>query len=127
MLEYLVGGWLVCAAVAAIVGSARNAGGKGFLLGLLLGPLGILAAFAIDGREQCPHCGGRLNGRPQLCQHCQSHLDWPTLPGGGQLTGEFGLRCSRCKHELPLSLESAGERVECPACGKLSKAQTFAK
>jgi len=62
--------WFTCAVIGAIVGNAKMAPAQGALLGLLLGPLGILIAFAIDARPQCGNCGGKVNGRVRVCQHC---------------------------------------------------------
>lgn len=59
-----------------IVGRQKNSGAYGFLFGLLLGPLGVVAAMALDNRETCPECGGRLNGTPRICEHCSSPLSW---------------------------------------------------
>lgn len=62
--------WLVCGFVGAIIGSAKQSGFAGFLLGLILGPLGLLAAFMVDGRAKCPTCAGRLHSGSRLCHHC---------------------------------------------------------
>lgn len=43
-------GWVACPFLGDMVGSRRNAGGAGFILGLLLGPLGVLLAFGLDNR-----------------------------------------------------------------------------
>lgn len=69
--------WLICAGVGAFVGAAKQSPAAGFFLGLLLGPLGVLAAFALDGRRQCPRCHGRISGFPELCQHCGHVLPQP--------------------------------------------------
>ncbi len=72
--------WLLlaipCGIVGAIIAQQKNAGGQGFLLGLFFGPLGVLAAFAMDNRPCCPKCHGRLDGRPEVCRHCNSPIDW---------------------------------------------------
>lgn len=62
--------WLVCAFLGAIIGEAREAGGRGFLLGLFFGPLGMIAAFAMDGRRECPRCGTRVTRRQSMCPNC---------------------------------------------------------
>lgn len=56
------------------VGSAKNAGNEGFLLGGLFGPLGILVTFALDNRNQCGRCGTRLDGKPEICPQCGSNV-----------------------------------------------------
>ncbi|HEY4761629.1 MAG TPA: hypothetical protein VIH42_13690 [Thermoguttaceae bacterium] len=37
---------IICSILGAMVGSARNASGPGVLLGLLFGPLGVIATLA---------------------------------------------------------------------------------
>ncbi|MEI8373926.1 MAG: hypothetical protein WCJ35_13945 [Planctomycetota bacterium] len=77
----LFGYWGVAAAVTAMLGAAvgsfKNAGSTGALLGALFGPLGVIVAFALDQRLQCPKCGNRLDGRPEMCLKCQSALSYP--------------------------------------------------
>jgi len=67
---------LICGGLGAGVASTRNAAFWGFVLGLFFGPLGLLAAFRLDDRPQCPWCCGRLAGRGALCPHCRSEIVW---------------------------------------------------
>ena len=53
--------WIASAGCAAFIADKKRAVGFGFLLGLLFGPLGLIAAGLIDGRPNCPRCGGRIN------------------------------------------------------------------
>ncbi len=62
--------WICCVWLGSVVGRAKEAALPGALLGLFLGPIGLLVAFTIDCRGKCPRCNGRINGKPQLCQHC---------------------------------------------------------
>lgn len=75
VLSILVASWVVCGIAGAIVGSAKNAGAGGFVLGLLLGPIGVIAAFSLDGRRQCPKCGTRLNAGASVCPQCGGEVD----------------------------------------------------
>lgn len=52
---------LVCALFAHQIADQKQAGNRGFWLGFFFGPAGVIAAGFMDGRPQCPHCGGRLN------------------------------------------------------------------
>ena len=66
--------WTICGVAGAIVGSPKNAAGAGFLLGFLLGPIGIIVAFAVDGRRKCPKCATRVNAGATICPQCSSKL-----------------------------------------------------
>ena len=68
--------WLGSFIGAVIVGDRKNAIIAGLLLGLCFGPVGLLAAFGLDARAQCPACKGRLDGYGDLCQHCRTPLFW---------------------------------------------------
>lgn len=71
----IIGILIVCGVAGAVIGSQKNAAALGFVLGLCLGPIGVIAAFAIDKRQQCPKCRGRLNGAATVCQHCGAALE----------------------------------------------------
>ena len=73
-MEYVLLVWLCCGLLGWIVGFRRNAALAGLVLGILFGPLGVVAAFALDSRPQCPYCKGRLDGRGILCQFCGGSL-----------------------------------------------------
>ena len=117
--------WLSSAIAAGIVGHARQAALPGAVLGLFFGPIGLLAAFALDGRASCPHCAGKLDGRGQICQHCNRPIRWhepasepSILRLGWLLGGQDPLSCPYCATRLD------GEVARCPNC---SGAITWAK
>jgi hypothetical protein len=60
--------------VGAAIGTKKNRTGGGFVLGLLLGPIGwLLVAVGPDLREKgptCPHCGGEMAPGKAVCRHC---------------------------------------------------------
>lgn len=71
----LLSGWVICAAFASHFGGQRNSGGTGLFLGILFGPIGMIAAGLLDGRPRCKRCGGRQNVNPDgkrypVCEHC---------------------------------------------------------
>lgn len=68
----LVAFWLVCGVVGGVIGNTKDAGVSGFLLGALLGPLGVLAAFAVDGRPQCEKCRTRIDPKATICPQCRT-------------------------------------------------------
>lgn len=71
----LIVGWFVCISSAGDIAAQRHCRGTGVLLGLIFGPLGVIAAGFLDARPQCPNCGERRNGTRQqpfpVCPHCQ--------------------------------------------------------
>ena len=72
--------WLACAFLGAVIAQQKQAGIAGLFLGLIFGPLGVLAAFALDWRLQCYKCLGRLEGRASVCPHCRTELGWVWCP-----------------------------------------------
>lgn len=68
--------WLCCGIVGGIIGAGRNNGAGGFLLGVLFGPLGAIAAFALDGRPPCPKCGNKISNGIRICPTCHAELGW---------------------------------------------------
>lgn len=75
-LLFWLAGASVCGLLGAVVGAPRERAGLGFFLGLLFGPLGVIATFALDGRQPCPMCRNRINTGATLCPACRSPLMW---------------------------------------------------
>jgi hypothetical protein len=63
-----------CAILGYVIGSAKNSGAEGLALGLLFGPLGVIAAFALDNRPQCRSCLGRIDPAARVCPHCTAAI-----------------------------------------------------
>jgi len=109
--------WFSSGVAAGIIGHARQAAIAGALLGFFLGPIGDVAAFALDGRASCPHCAGRLQGRGQICQHCHRPIRWDHIPPELSIRplrwfgfAKDGLNCPHCAAEL------SEEVARCPKC-----------
>jgi hypothetical protein len=109
--------WFGSGVAAGIIGHARQAAVAGAVLGLFLGPIGVIAAFALDGRASCPHCAGRLDGRGQICQHCHRPIRWDNVPPELPTVilkwlrpGREVLHCPHCSKEL------STEVARCPKC-----------
>lgn len=70
-MEYLVL-WLLCGFIAMAIGSRKGEGCGAFILGVLLGPFGILFAIMSSGnRKPCPFCREPINKAATVCPHCQ--------------------------------------------------------
>lgn len=66
--------------IGAGIGSLKGNGLLGFLLSLLLGPLGwLLVLLASDKRRKCPHCAGPLGDGEKItrCKNCGQSLVAP--------------------------------------------------
>ncbi|MHC4181494.1 MAG: hypothetical protein ACYSWU_28680 [Planctomycetota bacterium] len=71
---------VVCAFLGGAIARPKMARITGSLLGLCLGPLGIIAAFGMDKRPQCPQCYSRLDGLAKECPSCHARLIWKVEP-----------------------------------------------
>ncbi len=61
---------VVHAVLGYIVGERRGAGAAGTWCGLLGGPLGVIAAFALDARPRCHRCCTRVERQARVCPAC---------------------------------------------------------
>jgi RNA polymerase subunit RPABC4/transcription elongation factor Spt4 len=90
-MEYLVI-WLICGLIAGVVFQNKGQPGcTGFLIGFLLGPLGIILALVskpniveierqqiVHGQmKKCPFCKELIRADAQICRYCQR--DQPAL------------------------------------------------
>ena len=78
-MEVVVIVWLLSGVAAALIWSSKGGSpGAGFLIGLLLGPLGliiVLVATPSRGKSAslraCPHCNVPMRPDASVCPHCQ--------------------------------------------------------
>ena len=102
-MEYVLV-WFLCGIVAAVIGANKGAGGTGFLLGVLLGPFGILIALFMRGKQKtCPFCAELVKPDARLCKHCGGSLEEIT--------------CPHCKQMVLHQADKAGLEASCPYCG----------
>lgn len=80
----IIGGWILCGFLAATIADSRGgSAGVGFVVGLFLGPIGVLIAFFLGdaaGREakdeaagiriKCPDCAELVRAEARVCRFC---------------------------------------------------------
>ncbi len=66
--------WMVCVALAFIVGIVRGRAMEGILAGFLLGPVGLLWILATGNKSFCPFCKKRIDSSASVCAYCQRDL-----------------------------------------------------
>jgi len=67
--------WIGCAIGATILGAQKGNTLVGLVLGMLLGPLGLLlVALAKDNKRECPQCRERIHREANVCPHCRSPI-----------------------------------------------------
>lgn len=75
-MEMILGGIAISGVIGGLLGHAlKDRPNAGVLLGLLLGPIGWLAVFALkDNLRKCPSCLGRVENDATTCRHCRADL-----------------------------------------------------
>jgi hypothetical protein len=86
-LVVAIAGWIISVGFAGEIAAQKQSRGSGILLGILFGPLGMIAAGFLDGRPYCPQCGSRINSSPSR---------------------QFPI-CPSCRHEFPVVAQSQSE------------------
>ena len=67
--------WLLFGWIGLLIGQRKGRPTGGFLLGVLLGPLGwLVVALGPSYLPKCPACLGHVNPRASMCRHCGSFL-----------------------------------------------------
>ena len=76
--------WILCGVVGAMIASSKGGNGLiGFLLGLFLGPIGVIISFFVGSpagqvaksvasglMKKCPRCAEAVLPDAQVCKHC---------------------------------------------------------
>lgn len=66
--------WILFGVVTALI--ARNKGEPvitAFIVGIILGPIGLIIIFLIAGKK-CPYCKSRIHTEAIICPKCQQNL-----------------------------------------------------
>ena len=67
--------WFLFGIVAAMIGKRKGEGLLGFIVGILLGPIGILIVlFSKGNRKICPACKEFIHKDATRCPRCQKEL-----------------------------------------------------
>ena len=91
--------WLICGIASAVIASNKGRSGLGwFLLGMLMGPFGLMVALLPSREDQaqrevrmtgqagdyrkCPYCAEAIRVEAVKCRYCQSEIAplTPRLP-----------------------------------------------
>jgi RNA polymerase subunit RPABC4/transcription elongation factor Spt4 len=113
-MEGLIIGWVLCGIIGAMIGSRKGAGCSGFLLGILLGPLGIIISIVMRGdRKACPYCKELIQKDAVKCPKCGAILSdsqqvlskrvikWvKKCPRCAELIKKDAMMCRYCRYEF---------------------------
>lgn len=118
--------WVFCGIGATYVASDRGANGSlWFVLGFLLGPLGLAASFMAGDNAECPSCRKRVHPKAEKCSDCQTQLTIE-CPSCSNRINPKAKRCPQCQTQLVDEEPTATEvvlSVPCPSCGFINDAE----
>ena len=68
--------WVLCALGAAAIHRLKGrSAGFTFLLGLLLGPLALVAAALTSRLKKCPSCAETIKHGAKVCRYCRHQFE----------------------------------------------------
>ena len=67
--------WICFAVIGSFIGEKKGRKNTGIVLGLLLGPIGLIIILAMDGDKiSCPHCKTKISPRATSCPRCTKDI-----------------------------------------------------
>lgn len=134
-MELLIFTWIACPVAGGIIASRKKATLGGALLGLFLGPIGVIAAFALDGRPSCPTCQSKLDGRGEICPLCKTDLEWringpierkkPREKREKTEALRLEFQCNVCQTAMSWPAYDSGRTIKCESCGSANTVPDF--
>jgi ribosomal protein S14 len=124
----IVGLWLLCGVIAAGVYTSKGrSGAEAFIVGVALGPIGVLLALltpsdtaALEHQavtsgamRKCPHCAELIRPEATVCRHCTRELAPAVVLGDTQarkIPYRAAAKCSACNGDVRL------DAVRCKHC-----------
>lgn len=65
--------WFLCGIAAGLVGASKGEGILGFIVGFVLGPIGLIGAILSTGnKRRCTACRTYIDPKATLCPNCRT-------------------------------------------------------
>jgi hypothetical protein len=118
-IETILIGALVCGLISACIGASKDADAPfgaaviWFLIGGLLGPLGIILSLIVGGNnKRCPFCREKMQASAVVCPHCRRDQPQVVVPSASEVgfEGVTTIQCPSCGRLL------ASTVTKCPFC-----------
>jgi len=93
-----------------MIGSKKGEGLLGFIVGFLLGPIGLLMTILSKGnRETCSFCKESIHKDATVCPHCQKEIE-----------KMYVICCPSCKKNGEVKMSALNGPIACYKCGHIS-------